>query len=97
MPLRRVAALSHGIHWSPFGSPTGRALVIPLDSMANMRTNMLADGLFHSVVWVATLVGIFLLLRVLTGWMLFGWGLFNVEGDSGCRSGTGCFSRPASR
>ncbi len=59
-----------------------------------MKTNMFADGLFHSAVWIATLVGIFLLLksrgrhpetvpsaRALTGWMLFGWGLFNlVEG-----------------
>jgi uncharacterized membrane protein len=67
---------------------------IPLDSMANMQTNMMADGLFHAVTWVATLVGLGLLWRTLNqpmdmrpagvglvGYMLAGWGWFNlVEG-----------------
>ena len=67
---------------------------VPLDSMANMKTNMTADGLFHAVTWAATLGGIVLLWRALNrrteprpsgvgmiGYMLAGWGWFNlVEG-----------------
>lgn len=67
--------------------------VLPNDSMANMRINMLADGLFHAVTWMATLAGVALLFRALSGAtrpppgralagaMLAGWGWFNlVEG-----------------
>ena len=67
---------------------------IPLDSMANMKINMTADGLFHAVSWGATLVGVGLLWNALNrnadvrpsgvglvGYMLAGWGWFNlVEG-----------------
>lgn len=67
---------------------------IPLDSMANMKTNMTADGLFHAVTWAATLIGVVLLWKALNrhsevrpsgvglvGYMLAGWGWFNlVEG-----------------
>lgn len=67
---------------------------LPLDGMENMRTNMLADGIFHAVVWVTTMAGIVLLWRALTrpqenhlsarafvGCLLAGWGSFNlVEG-----------------
>ena len=56
--------------------------------------NTLGDGLFHTVTWIAVLVGLGNLYsrvtqarrrvwgsRVLWGWMLVGWGLFNlVEG-----------------
>ena len=63
---------------------------LPLDSMANMHTNMTADGVFHAAVWLATLIGIVLLFNaarrrdvrfpphVFYGSMLSGWGLFNV-------------------
>ena len=63
---------------------------LPLDSMANMQTNMMADGAFHAAVWLATLIGVVLLFnaarrtdvrfppRVFYGSMLGGWGLFNV-------------------
>lgn len=67
--------------------------VLPPTTMEAMKTNMLADGLFHAAVWVATFVGILLLwsaaaqlrviphIRWLLGLMLIGWGLFNfVEG-----------------
>lgn len=68
--------------------------VIPVDSMAGMKTNMLADGLFHAVTWTATVAGVALLWSVLNcrrdmsasgasfvGYMLAGWGWFNlVEG-----------------
>jgi uncharacterized membrane protein len=67
---------------------------VPLDTMANMKTNMAADGLFHAFSWVATLTGIALLWNALNrhtevrpsgagliGYMLAGWGWFNlVEG-----------------
>ena len=67
---------------------------IPLTTMANMKTNMTADGLFHAATWLATLVGIALLWKALNrhtdtrpsgvglvGCMLAGWGWFNlVEG-----------------
>jgi uncharacterized membrane protein len=63
---------------------------VPLDSMANMQTNMTADGLFHSAMLLAVVVGIAMLFgagkrddalwsgRALFGAMLMGWGLFNV-------------------
>jgi uncharacterized membrane protein len=67
---------------------------VPLDTMANMRTNMTADGLFHAMTWVATLFGVALLWNALNrhldvrppgaklvAYMLAGWGWFNlVEG-----------------
>ncbi len=67
---------------------------LPLDTMANMRANMVWDGVFHIAVWAATLAGIVTLWRALTmregaspparvlaGSMLAGWGVFNlVEG-----------------
>ena len=58
-----------------------------------MHINMVWDGLFHAVVWLVTLVGVFLLwsaahhreripfLREFVGRLIFGWGWFNlVEG-----------------
>lgn len=66
---------------------------VPPHSMDAMRTNMTADGLFHAAVWIVTFAGVFTLwsagrsgaplppLRAGTGWMLMGWGGFNlVEG-----------------
>ena len=67
---------------------------VPLDSMANMKTNMTADGLFHAFAWLATLAGVVSLWRSLNrpnsapvsgfafaGYMLAGWGWFNlIEG-----------------
>ncbi len=63
---------------------------VPLDTMANMKTNMTADGLFHAGVWLATLLGVVMLFnaarrtdvifsgRAFYGSMLAGWGIFNV-------------------
>jgi uncharacterized membrane protein len=63
---------------------------VPLDSMANMKTNMTADGLFHAAMLLAVVIGIAMLFnaakrdevrwsgRALSGAMLMGWGLFNV-------------------
>lgn len=62
---------------------------IPVDDLVSAKTNMVWDGLFHAVCWIATLVGVFLLAaagrrgeapspRALIGGLLVGWGLFNV-------------------
>jgi uncharacterized membrane protein len=66
--------------------------VPPLD-LATMKLNMLWDGLFHALTWVATAVGVALLWRAgrrpqvpwstqtFVGSLALGWGLFNlVEG-----------------
>lgn len=61
----------------------------PPNNEHNMRLNMVGDGLFHLLCLVVTLVGIALLNRSgrprpgrrLTGWIVAGWGVFNlVEG-----------------
>jgi uncharacterized membrane protein len=62
----------------------------PKTTVAGLETNTLWDGLFHRATWVAVAVGIYVLWRrttdwrwaisgrVLVGWLLVGWGLFNV-------------------
>jgi uncharacterized membrane protein len=66
----------------------------PVDTVAGLRMNTLWDGVFHVVTWVAVLAGLAVLharsgrltgppwrSHALWGWMLAGWGLFNlVEG-----------------
>ncbi|SDL94329.1 Uncharacterized membrane protein [Nonomuraea maritima] len=66
----------------------------PDDTVPGLRMNTLGDGLFHTVTWLAVLIGLGLLYsrvlssrgrvwrsRALWGWVLIGWGLFNlVEG-----------------
>ena len=65
----------------------------PKTTVAGLETNTLWDGVFHAATWVAVLAGIWVLWRRTTdwrwaisgrafaGWMLVGWGLFNlVEG-----------------
>ncbi len=66
----------------------------PADTVEGLRMNTLWDGLFHVVTWLSVLAGIALLYsrvgtarrrawgsRALWGWILVGWGLFNlVEG-----------------
>ena len=63
-------------------------------TVPGLEMNALWDGLFHTVCWLAVLTGLALLYarvtrrrrrvwtsRVLWGWVLVGWGLFNlVEG-----------------
>ncbi|MBT3149811.1 DUF2243 domain-containing protein [Streptomyces sp. CHD11] len=64
------------------------------DTVSGLEMNTLWDGVFHTVCWLAVLLGLAVLYarvthdrrrvwtsRVLWGWMLVGWGLFNlVEG-----------------
>lgn len=65
----------------------------PPATMEAMSFNMVWDGFFHAAVWIATLIGVFLLWRaayqrapipsltVFIGQLILGWGLFNlVEG-----------------
>jgi uncharacterized membrane protein len=65
----------------------------PPDTVAGLETNTFWDGLFHASTWIAVAAGLYLLWRrssawrwalngrALVGWMLVGWGLFNlVEG-----------------
>jgi uncharacterized membrane protein len=65
----------------------------PATTVAGLEANTLADGLFHAFAWVAVAAGVFLLWRrgamrrraqgerELAGWVLVGWGIFNlVEG-----------------
>ncbi|WP_232700475.1 DUF2243 domain-containing protein [Halobacterium wangiae] len=59
-------------------------------TVANLRTNVVADGLFHAATYVFTVAGTVLLLRAwrdpavppsgqtLLGSTVLGWGLFNV-------------------
>ena len=66
--------------------------VYPPDTLANTRINVTADGFFHAFTWVAVAAGLALLWRAvragrpwtwrtLLGWILAGWGVFNlVEG-----------------
>jgi uncharacterized membrane protein len=62
----------------------------PTTTVAGLETNTLWDGIFHAATWVAVVVGIYMIWRRTTiwrwatsgrafvGWMLVGWGLFNV-------------------
>jgi uncharacterized membrane protein len=62
----------------------------PKTTVAGLETNTLWDGVFHAATWVAVAVGIYILWRRTTtwrwaisgrafvGWLLVGWGLFNV-------------------
>lgn len=68
--------------------------VISVDTVGGLRMNTLGDGLFHTVTWLAVLLGLWLLYSrvtharrqvwgsaVLWGWILCGWGWFNlIEG-----------------
>jgi uncharacterized membrane protein len=65
----------------------------PKTTVSGLEDNTLADGLFHAFTWVIVVVGLWILWRrtnewrwaasgrALIGWILFGWGAFNlVEG-----------------
>src|SRR5688572_25005742 len=63
----------------------------PVDTVDGLRMNTVWDGAFHVVTWLAVLVGLAMLYRrasaaprqawgsgVLWGWILVGWGAFNL-------------------
>ena len=60
-----------------------------LDTVDGLQANTLADGFFHAATWLLTAAGVWWLWanisrrrmtldRQLFGWLLFGWGVFNV-------------------
>jgi uncharacterized membrane protein len=63
---------------------------IPTDTLVGAKINMVWDGIFHSIAWALTLLGVWMLWRAarrgdvvfdnraLVGGGLLGWGLFNV-------------------
>jgi uncharacterized membrane protein len=78
------------LQWHHMLSSEGSA---PMDTVAGLEKNTLADGLFHAVTYVAVAIGLWLLWRtesgaagrwsakLLIGLLLIGWGAFNlVEG-----------------
>jgi uncharacterized membrane protein len=62
----------------------------PTTTVAGLKDNTLADGLFHAATWAAVVCGLWILWRrtadwhwavsgtALLGWILVGWGLFNL-------------------
>jgi uncharacterized membrane protein len=62
----------------------------PKDTVAGLEANTFWDGVFHVSTWITVLIGIWILWRrtndwhwaidgrAFIGWMLVGWGLFNV-------------------
>jgi uncharacterized membrane protein len=79
---------------SASGSDNLGLRVYPVNTVAGLEVNTLWDGLFHSLTWLAIVAGLAVLYarvtsgrfrvwgsRVLWGWVLVGFGLFNlVEG-----------------
>jgi uncharacterized membrane protein len=74
------------VQWHNMLSSTDRW---PRTTMQGMEANMRADGLFHAATFVLILAGLWALWnamrdgsyrsgRSLLGWMLAGWGIFNV-------------------
>ena len=66
---------------------------LPQNTLVNVKTSMVWDGLFHALTWITTAIGIAALWnaakvkderwsgRVLWGSLFLGWGIFNfVEG-----------------
>ncbi|RYY59176.1 MAG: DUF2243 domain-containing protein [Chitinophagaceae bacterium] len=62
---------------------------LPQDVLVNVKVSMIWDGFFHLFTWIYTTWGIVLLFRavkkhretpgrMVVGYCLFGWGLFNV-------------------
>jgi uncharacterized membrane protein len=63
---------------------------MPVTDLRSLEANTLADGVFHQVMWLLTVVGVVLLARewggvragsplgLLAGGALVGWGLFNI-------------------
>lgn len=59
-------------------------------TLGDLEVNVMADGVFHAATWVLVAAGLAMLWRVaragalrhtwrgLVGWMLIGWGAFNI-------------------
>ena len=74
------------LQWHHMISSTERGR---LDTVAGLEANTLADGVVHAAAWLLTAAGVWWLWRNVSrhqvtldrqfvGWLLVGWGLFNV-------------------
>ena len=74
------------LQWHHMLTSTGE---YPATTIAGLKANTLADGLFHASTWIAAFIGLFMTLNAtrsgygaangrLLGLILAGWGLFNV-------------------
>lgn len=62
----------------------------PVTTLEGLERNIVADGVFHTATWILTVIGLTVLWRIirrydvrdcgrhLLGWMLAGWGVFNL-------------------
>jgi uncharacterized membrane protein len=83
------------LQWHHMLSSSGTANIdigaYPVTTVHGLQMNTLWDGFFHTITWLAVLIGLGILYsrisgsrgriwasKVLWGWMLVGWGLFNV-------------------
>ena len=64
-----------------------------MGTVAGLEANTLADGLFHASTWLVTAIGVWglwssisrrrvTLDRQFLGWLIFGWGVFNVVDEA---------------
>ena len=77
------------LQWHHMISDTGKGR---MTTVAGLEANTLADGVFHAWAFMVVLVALYLAMRtrrqdatavlppagVLTGWLLVGWGAFNI-------------------
>lgn len=74
------------LQWHHMISSTEKGTI---DTVAGLEANTFADGLFHATTWLLTVAGLWWLWknasrrkialdRQFLGWLIFGWGLFNV-------------------
>jgi uncharacterized membrane protein len=77
------------LQWHHMISSTERG---SLDTLGGLEANTLADGVFHGATWLLTAGGLWWLWRTgayrrpgldrpLLGWMIVGWGLFNISDE----------------
>jgi uncharacterized membrane protein len=77
------------LQWHHMISSTERG---SLDTLGGLEANTLADGVFHAATWLLTAGGLWWLWRTrayrrggldrhLLGWLIVGWGLFNISDE----------------
>lgn len=77
------------LQWHHMATDHGEHATFPESTVASLEDNTLWDGMFHSATWIVSIIGLYMLWRVLrdghrttwlslTGLLLAGWGIFNV-------------------
>ena len=77
------------LQWHHMISSTERG---SLDTLGGLEANTLADGVFHASMWLLTAGGLWWLWRTgayrrpgldrrFLGWLILGWGLFNISDE----------------